>query len=143
VTDLDKLPRRHLAVVACMDTRLDLFGALGLEIGDAHVLRNAGGLVTPDVLRSLAISQRALGTRDVAVVHHTDCGMSGFDDARFRSELATESGSAPDWDVPGFADVREQLRRSVAAVRECAWLPNRDGVRGYVYDVATGTADEF
>jgi carbonic anhydrase len=124
-----------------MDTRLDPLPLLGLEVGQAHVLRNAGGLITPDVLRSLAISQHALGTREIALVHHTECGMAGFDDAAFRAELAAASGTAPDWDVPGFADPHEDVRRSVAVVRECPWLPARDAVRGYVFDVATGALD--
>lgn len=128
-------PARALAVVACMDARLDLFTAFGLVLGDAHIVRNAGGLVTDDVLRSLAISQRALDTRSVAVVHHTHCGMSGFDDTAFRAELTGDAGVAPEWDVPGFDDVDAQVRRSVQLVRACAWLPHRDDVRGYVYAV--------
>jgi carbonic anhydrase len=134
---MDARPARGLAVVACMDARLDLFGVFGLAIGDAHVIRNAGGLVTEDVLRSLAISQRRLDTRAVAVVHHTNCGMAGFDDAGFRAELAAGSTLTPGWDVPGFTDIEDQLRRSVDAVRTCPWLPRRDDVRGYVYDVGT------
>lgn len=124
-----------------MDARLDLPRALGFTTGDAHVLRNAGGLVTDDVLRSLAISQHALGTTSIAVVHHTECGMSGFDDAAFRAELSG-TGRTPTWDVPGFDDVAAQVRRSVETVRDCPWLPHRDDVRGYVYDVATGQATE-
>ncbi len=135
-------PRLHLAVVTCMDCRLDLLAGLGLELGDAHVIRNAGGLPTPDVLRSLALSQRALGTREIAVVHHTECGMQDFDDAGFRAELAEGSGLAPSWDVPGFSDVHARVRESVAAVRDCPWLPHRHGVRGFVLDVATGRLDE-
>lgn len=129
-------PRRKLAVVTCMDARIEPLSVFELDLGDAHVLRNAGGLVTDDVLRSLAISQRALGTIDVAVMHHTSCGMSGFDDAAFRATLADESGQTPTWDVSGFDDVAEQVRRSVELVRACPWLPNRDAVRGYVFDVA-------
>lgn len=135
-------PKLRLAVVACMDSRLDLFGALGLDIGDAHLIRNAGGLVTHDVLRSLALSQRALGTREIVVLHHTQCGMYGFDDAAFRAELAADSGDEPDWDVPGFSDVRAQVRESVQALRDCAWLPHRDDVRGFVFDVATARVEE-
>jgi carbonic anhydrase len=135
-------PRRQVAVVVCMDARIDVYRAFGLQPGDAHVLRNAGGLPTDDVLRSLAISQRALGTREVAVVHHTQCGMGGFDDTAFRAELATETGVEPGWDVPGFVDVEEQVRRSVAVVRDCPWLPHRDAVRGFVFDVATGALSE-
>lgn len=129
-------PRRKLAVVTCMDARIDPLAAFEIELGDAHVLRNAGGLVTDDVLRSLAISQRALGTTEIAVMHHTSCGMQGFDDVDFRQTLARESGRTPTWDVPGFDDVADQVRRSVEAVRSCPWLPHRDAVRGYVFDVA-------
>ena len=135
-------PRRKLAVVTCMDARIDPLSAFELELGDAHVMRNAGGLVTDDVLRSLAISQRALGTTDIAVMHHTSCGMSGFDDAAFRATLADESGRTPTWDVPGFDDVSEQVRRSVEAVRACPWLLHRDAVRGYVFDVAAQTVEQ-
>ena len=139
---LSKFPSRGVTVVACMDTRLDLFGALGLAIGEVHILRNAGGLVTPDVLRSVAISQRALRTREVWVVQHTLCGMQGLDDAAFRRELAEETGAEPDWDVPGFADVREQVRSSVAQVQECPWVPHRDAVRGFVYRVEDDTVEQ-
>lgn len=135
-------PKLRLAVIACMDSRLDLFGALGLEIGDAHLIRNAGGLPTPDVLRSLAVSQRTLGTREVVLLHHTDCGMQDFDDAAFRSMLAEETGDVPSWDVPGIDDVYATMERSIATVRGCPWLPYRDDVRGFVFDVATARVDE-
>jgi carbonic anhydrase len=131
-------PALQLAVVACMDSRLALFGALGLQIGDAHLIRNAGAIATSEVLRSLAISQRALGTREIAVIGHTDCGMSNFDDTAFRAELAAESGQQPDWDVPGFTDVAASVAASVARIQDCRWLPHRDSVRGFVYDVRTG-----
>jgi carbonic anhydrase len=130
-------PKLRLAVVACMDSRLDLFGALGLDIGDAHLIRNAGGIPTDDVLRSLALSQRALGTREIVVIHHTQCGMDGFDDDAFRRELAAESGVEPTWRVEGFTDVEAAMRTSLQTVRECPWLPHRDSVRGFVFDVAT------
>jgi carbonic anhydrase len=135
-------PKLRMTVVACMDARLDLFGALGLEIGDAHLIRNAGGVVTDDVLRSLALSQRALGTREVVVIHHTDCGMLGLDDDAFRAELARESGVAPPWRVPGFVDLAADVRKSVETVRTCPWLPHRDDVRGFVFDVATARLNE-
>jgi len=131
-------PQRGVAIVACMDARIDVYRAFGLEPGQAHVLRNAGGLPTEDVLRSLAISQRALGTRAIAIVHHTRCGMTGFDDAAFRAELAAESGDEPGWDVPGFTDVEAAVRQSVATVRDCRWLPHRDAVQGFVFDVESG-----
>ena len=136
-------PAQHVAVVTCMDARIDPAAALGLELGDAHVMRNAGGLVTDDVLRSLAISQRALGTREIVIIHHTQCGMSGFDDDAFRAELTAESGQEPPWRVPGFDDVQEQGRRSIETVRNCAWLPHRDEVRAFVLDVATARLTEI
>jgi carbonic anhydrase len=135
-------PKLRLAVVACMDSRLDLFGALGLDIGDAHLIRNAGGMVTHDVLRSLALSQRSLGTREIVVLHHTECGMTDFDDAAFRAQLTADSGEEPDWDVPGFSDVRAQVRESLQVLRTCAWLPHRDDVRGFVFDVASARLEE-
>jgi carbonic anhydrase len=135
-------PKLRLAVIACMDSRLDLFGSFGLDIGDAHLIRNAGGLPTDDVLRSLAFSQRYLGTREVVLIHHTDCGMQGFDDSRFRAELAAETGDEPGWDVPGFTDLHATVRRSVATVRGCPWLTHREDVRGFVFDVATARVEE-
>ena len=135
-------PKLRLAVVACMDSRLDLFGALGLDIGDAHLIRNAGGLPTDDVLRSLAVSQRNLGTREVVLIHHTECGMQGFDDVAFRAELAAESGEVPPWDVPGFTDIHATMRRSMKVVRECRWLPHRDDVRGFIFDISTARLEE-
>lgn len=137
-----KLPALRLSIVACMDCRLALFGALGLELGDAHLLRNAGGVVTDDVLRSLAISQRHLGTREVLVIHHTECGMFGFDDTAFRAELLAESQQEPGWDVPGFTDLEDSVRQAVQRIRQCGWLPYRDSVRGYVFDVRTAEITE-
>ncbi|SOD72342.1 carbonic anhydrase [Jatrophihabitans sp. GAS493] len=135
-------PKLRLTVVTCMDSRLDLFGALGLDIGDAHLLRNAGGVITDDVLRSLAISQRAIGTREIVLIHHTDCGMFNFNDDEFRATLASETGEAPPWRVPGFTDLVEDVRLSLTRVRECPWLPYRDSVRGFVFDVATARITE-
>jgi carbonic anhydrase len=135
-------PKLRMAVVACMDSRLDLFGALGLEIGDAHLIRNAGGLPTPDVLRSLTLSQRSLGTREVVLLHHTNCGMQGFDDAAFRALLTRQTGTEPPWDVPGIDDLWATMRRSIAIVKECPWLPHRDDVRGFVFDVRTARMEE-
>ncbi|MDT4933485.1 MAG: carbonic anhydrase [Pseudonocardiales bacterium] len=135
-------PKLRMTVIACMDSRLDLFGALGLDIGDAHLIRNAGGIVTDDVLRSLALSQRSLGTREVVLIHHTECGMLGFDDDAFRAELTAESGEEPPWRVPGFTDVYADMRESIARVRSCKWIPYREDVRGFVFDVATARIDE-
>lgn len=131
-------PRRQLAVVTCMDARLDVFAALGLELGDAHVLRNAGGVVTDDVLRSLLLSQRALGTCGVVLVHHTRCGLDGLDEARFLDEVAAATGARPDLPLHAFADVEEDVRASVERVRAAAFLPRRDAVHGFVYDVDSG-----
>jgi carbonic anhydrase len=136
------LPASKLAVVACMDSRLALFGALGLQIGDAHLIRNAGGIVNDEVLRSLAISQRKIGTREVAIIQHTNCGMYQFDDAEFRHELFMESGQVPGWQVPGFTDIDQSVRDSVQRVRDCRWLPSRSSVRGFVFDVRTAKITE-
>ncbi|MET3803548.1 carbonic anhydrase [Nakamurella sp. UYEF19] len=135
-------PKLRLAVISCMDSRLDLFGALGLDIGDAHLMRNAGGLPTDDILRSLALSQRALGTREVVLIHHTQCGMQDFDDETFREKLAAESGETPPWDVPGFHDLHATMRASLARVRGCGWIPHRDDVRGFIFDIATARLEE-
>ncbi|HSY15174.1 MAG TPA: carbonic anhydrase [Jatrophihabitantaceae bacterium] len=136
-------PKLRLAVIACMDSRLDLFGALGLDIGDAHVIRNAGGLPTDDALRSLALSQRAMGTREVVLIHHTGCGMEGFDDGAFRAQLAAETGQIPNWDVPGFADLRAAMRSSIDTVRKCRWIAHSDDVRGFIFDTATARIEEI
>jgi carbonic anhydrase len=132
---LDVRPSRELAIVTCMDSRLDVFAALGLGNGEAHVLRNAGGVITDDVIRSLAISQRLLGTREVMLIHHTDCGMEKLSDDGFRAELQEETGIAPSFAVESFGDVEADVRQSILRVRRSAFLPNRDSVRGFVYDV--------
>jgi len=136
------VPKLALVVLTCMDARLDPYGALGLRVDDAHLLRNAGGLPTEDALRSLAISQRFLGTREIAVVQHTECGMHDFDDPGFRAELAERSGIAPSWDVPGFHDVEASVRDTVEIVRSCGWIPYRGFVRGFVFHVASGELTE-
>jgi carbonic anhydrase len=130
-------PRLRMAVVTCMDSRLDLFGALGLNVGDAHLLRNAGGMATEDMLRSLTISQRKLGTSEIAVIHHTDCGMFELNDSAFRSEIEAETGHRPTWDVPGFSDYEQGVRDAVEQIRACDWLPARNDVAGFVFDVRT------
>ena len=135
---LDVRPSLNLAIVTCMDSRLDVFTALGLETGQAHVLRNAGGVITDDVIRSLAISQRRLGTREVALIHHTDCGMQLITDDGFRAELQEATGMAPSFAIESFADVESDVRQSIARVRHSPFLPHRDNVRGFVYDVDTG-----
>jgi carbonic anhydrase len=132
---LDVRPSRRLAIVACMDSRLDVFAALGLSGGEAHVLRNAGGVVTDDVIRSLAISQRKLGTRSVMLIHHTDCGMQTITDDGFREELQAETGIAPAFAIESFSDVEADVRQSILRIRSSPFLPHRDDVRGFVYDV--------
>jgi carbonic anhydrase len=132
---LDVRPSRALAIVTCMDSRLDVFAALGLGDGEAHVLRNAGGVITDDVIRSLAVSQRRLGTRAVMIVHHTDCGMEKITDDGFRAELREATGVAPAFAIESFADVDADVRQSVLRVRRSPFLPHRDLVRGFVYDV--------
>lgn len=134
---LDVRPSRRLAIVTCMDSRLDVFAALDLGSGEAHVLRNAGGVITDDVIRSLAVSQRRLGTREAMIVHHTDCGMQKITDDGFRAELREETGIAPSFAIESFTDVDADVRQSVLRVRRCPFLPHRDRVRGFVYDVDT------
>ena len=135
-------PGRHVAVVACMDARLNPYGLLGLSEGDAHVIRNAGGAVTADVLRSLAISQRLLGTREIVLIHHTDCGMLTFTDDDFRRSIEAETGIRPAWAAEAFTDLDADVRQSLARVRADPSIPMKDSVRGFVYDVATGRLRE-
>jgi carbonic anhydrase len=137
VAHLDVRPRRRLAIVTCMDSRLDVFAALGLQHGEAHILRNAGGVITDDVIRSLAVSQRRLLTREVMLVHHTDCGMQSLTDDGFRAELQAASGVAPAFAIESFADLDADVRQSIRRVRRSPFLPHRDRVRGFVYDVDT------
>jgi carbonic anhydrase len=132
---LDVEPQRQLAIVTCMDSRLDVFAALGLGPGEAHVLRNAGGIITDDVIRSLAISQRRLRTREVMLIHHTDCGMQKITDDGFRMELQETTGVSPSFAIESFQDVEADVRQSILRVRRSVFLPHRDVVRGFVYDV--------
>jgi carbonic anhydrase len=132
---LDVRPRRRLAIVTCMDSRLNVFAALGLRDGEAHILRNAGGVITDDVIRSLAVSQRRLGTREVMLIHHTDCGMLTLSDDGFRSELQEATGVAPTFAIESFSDVDADVRQSILRVRRSAFVPHREVVRGFVYDV--------
>jgi carbonic anhydrase len=135
-------PALHLAVVACMDSRLDVFAALGLNDGEAHVLRNAGGVITNDVVRSLSISQRKLGTREIVLVHHTDCGMQKVSDDGFRAELQEATGMAPSFAIESFTDLDADVRQSIARLRNSPFLLHRDAIRGFVYDVDTGLLRE-
>ena len=134
---LDVRPRRRLAIVTCMDSRLDVFAALGLQDGEAHILRNAGGVITDDVIRSLAVSQRRLLTREVMLIHHTDCGMQTVTDDGFRAELQEATGVAPAFAIESFSDLDADVRQSILRVRRSPFLLHRDLVRGFVYDVDT------
>jgi carbonic anhydrase len=134
---IDLHPARRLAIVTCMDSRLDVFAALGLAHGEAHILRNGGGVITDDVIRSLAISQRKLGTREVMLIHHTDCGMQKLTDDGFRAELQAATGVAPAFAIESFVDADADVRQSILRVRRSEFIPHRDVVRGFVYDVDT------
>src|SRR3954469_7679685 len=133
--DLPLPPARHVAVLACMDARLNPYGLLGLSEGDAHVIRNAGGVVTADELRSLAISQRLLGTTEIILIHHTDCGMLTFTDDEFKSGIEREVGIKPSWSPEAFTDLDEDVRQSVKRITTDPFIPVKDSVRGFVYDV--------
>jgi carbonic anhydrase len=139
---VDVHPTLRLAIVTCMDSRLDVFAALGLSEGQAHILRNAGGVITDDVIRSLAISQRLLKTECVMVIHHTDCGMERITDDGFRATLQADTGVAPAFAIETFTDVEADVRQSVARVRHSRFLLHRDRIRGFVYDVDTHSLRE-
>ena len=140
--DLPMPPALHVAVVACMDARLNPFGLLGLREGDAHVIRNAGGVVTEDAVRSLTISQRLLGTREIILIHHTDCGMLTFTDDQFKRSIQDETGIKPAWSAEAFPDLDEDVRQSIARIKASPFIPHTDAVRGFVFDVATGKLAE-
>ena len=135
-------PARGVAVVACMDARINVYAILGLSEGDSHVIRNAGGVVTDDAIRSLAISQRLLGTREVILIHHTDCGMLTFSDDDFKAAIQADTGIKPPWAAEAFSDLNEDVRQSVARVKASPFIPHTGAVRGFVFDVATGQLDE-
>jgi carbonic anhydrase len=135
-------PAKKVAVVACMDARLNPYPILGLSIGDAHVIRNAGGVVTDDEIRSLAISQHLLGTEEIMLIHHTECGMLTFSDEEFADLLERDSGERPRWDAHSFSDLEENVRDSIRRIRESPFIPRKDTVRGFVYDVKTGRLTE-
>ena len=137
----DVRPARRVAVVACMDSRMPLFPMLGLEVGDAHVIRNAGGVITEDIIRSLTISQHALGTREILLVHHTQCGMQTTDDTSFADQVQQATGRRPPWAARAFRDPEEDVRESMRLIRESPYLASHE-VRGTVYDVATGKLHE-
>jgi carbonic anhydrase len=135
-------PARHVAVVACMDARLDVHELLGLAEGDAHVIRNAGGGVTDDAIRSLVISQRLLGTREIVLIHHTDCGMLTFTDDQLRKQIQADTGIRPAFAAEAFADLDEDVRQSIARIKASPFVPRKDAIRGFVYDVKTGRLRE-
>jgi carbonic anhydrase len=140
--DLPLPPGLGVAIVTCMDARLNPYGLLGLSEGDAHVISNAGGVVTPDVIRSLAISQRLLGTREIVLIHHTDCGMQKFTDDDFRAQVQADTGIKPEWAAEAFADPDADVRQSIARVTASPFIPDKSSVRGFVYDVKTGALSE-
>jgi carbonic anhydrase len=135
-------PAKGVAVVACMDARINVYGVLGLAEGDAHVIRNAGGVITDDEIRSLAISQRLLGTREIILIHHTDCGMLTFTDDEFKRAIQDETGIKPPWAAEAFTDLDTDVRQSIARITASPFIPHTDSVRGFVFDVATGRLTE-
>jgi carbonic anhydrase len=135
-------PSAHVAVVACMDARLNVYGALGLNEGEAHVIRNAGGVITDDQIRSLAISQRLLGTTEIILIHHTDCGMLTFTDDAFKRTIQDETGIKPPWSAEAFTVLDEDVRQSIARIKASPFIPHTDQIRGFVFDVASGKLNE-
>jgi carbonic anhydrase len=140
--DLPLPPARGVAVVACMDARLDVHKILGLEEGDAHVIRNAGGVITDDEVRSLTISQRLLGTREVILIHHTDCGMLTFSDDELKAQIHEEVGMKPHFSMESFSDLEEDVRQSMARIQASPFIPHKESVRGFIYEVETGRLRE-
>jgi carbonic anhydrase len=135
-------PAKHVAVLACMDARINVYGVLGLDEGEAHVIRNAGGVVTEDEIRSLALSQRLLGTEEIILIHHTDCGMLTFTDDAFKKSIQDETGIKPPWAAESFTDLDDDVRQSIARIENSPFVPKKDSVRGFVFDVATGKLNE-
>jgi carbonic anhydrase len=135
-------PAQRVAIVACMDARLDPYALLGLHEGDAHVIRNAGGVITDDEIRSLAISQRLLGTEEIMLIHHTDCGMLTFKDDDLRRQIQDDTGVKPEWAAEAFDDLDEDLRQSVARIKSSLFIPRKDKIRAFVYEVETGRLRE-
>jgi carbonic anhydrase len=140
--DLPLPPARGVAVVACMDARLDVHKILGLEEGDAHVIRNAGGVITDDEIRSLAISQRLLGTREIILIHHTDCGMLTFSDDELKAQIQDDVGMKPHFSLESFSDLEEDVRQSIRRIQANPFIPHKDSVRGFIYEVETGRLRE-
>ena len=140
--DLPLPPGRKIAIVACMDARLNPYGLLGLSEGDAHVIRNAGGVITADEIRSLSISQRLLGTEEIVLIHHTDCGMLTFTDDEFKQSIQEETGIKPEWAAEAFSDIDADVRQSLARVKASPFIPKKHSVRGFIYDVTDGRLRE-
>ena len=140
--DLPLPPAKRVAVVACMDARLNVYGMLGLKEGDAHVIRNAGGVITEDEIRSLMISQRLLGTREIILIHHTDCGMLNFTDDEVKGQIQQEVGIKPGFVLEAFADLEEDVRQSIRRIQASPFIPYKDSVRGFIYEVETGRLRE-
>ena len=140
--DLPMPPGKALAVVACMDARLNVYALLGLEPGEAHVIRNAGGVVTEDVIRSLAISQHLLGTKEIVLVHHTDCGMLTFTDDEVKADIEAATGLRPHFALEAFSDLERDIRQSIARIKASPFVPNKDSIRGFIYDVRSGALQE-
>ena len=135
-------PSRQIAIVACMDARLNVYQALGIADGEAHVIRNAGGVITDDEIRSLAISQRLLGTKEIVLIHHTDCGMLTFTDDEFKRQILEETGIKPEWSPESFNDIAVDVRQSLKRIKQNLFVPHRDQIRGFIFDVATGLLHE-
>jgi carbonic anhydrase len=140
--DLPRPPARKVAIVSCMDARINLYTLLGLEDGDAHIIRNAGGLITEDEIRSLAISQSALGTEEIVVIHHTDCGIYSFTDEELRTRIEADVGHRPDWPAQSYPDLDEGVRQSLGRIRDSPFILHKESVRGFVYEVETGRLRE-
>ncbi|MDX6532492.1 MAG: carbonic anhydrase [Gaiellales bacterium] len=140
--DLPLPPAKRVAVVACMDARLDPARVLGFEEGDAHVIRNAGGVVTDDEIRSLSISQHLLGTEEIILIHHTDCGMLTFNDEQFASQLESETGERPNWEARSFTSIEDDVRDNLQRIKDSPFVPRTDAVRGFIYEVETGKLRE-
>ena len=140
--DLPLPPGKYVAVVACMDARLSVYGMLGLEEGDAHVIRNAGGVITDDEIRSLTISQRLLGTREIILIHHTDCGMLTFTDDELKQQIQEEVGIKPEFALEAFTDLEEDVRQSIRRIKASPFIPYKDNVRGFIYEVESGRLRE-
>jgi carbonic anhydrase len=141
-SDMPVPPARNLAVVACMDARMDVYAILGLDNGEAHIIRNAGGVITDDVIRSLCLSQRALGTREVVLLHHTQCGLRGINEDAFKAELEEELGVKPTWAVESFTEPAADVLQSITRLQVSPFIPHKDHIRGFVYDVTSGRLNE-